>query len=348
MPNLRCSPVYAGAIARRCRNASAITAAIVGLALMLPGGHARASLLDADGARSFIEEVSARHELNPAELRGMFRGLERQEAVLEAIQRPAETLSWYRYRPIFVTGARAEAGVEFRDTHADVLRRAEEEYGVPVDIIVAIIGVETLYGRRAGEHPVMATLATLAFEYPPRADFFRSELEHFLLLAREEDIDPTTVTGSYAGAMGMPQFIASSYRQYAVDFSGNGRRDLLNDAADAIGSVAAYLAAHHWQAGEPIASRAMTDGDAHRELLGDGLRTSATGAQLRAAAVSADPMPDDDERVALFELEGADGPELWIGWHNFRVITRYNHSPLYALAVVQLAERIRERAGEPE
>lgn len=299
-----------------------------------------APLLQVDGARAFIEAVAQRHDLDAAELRGMFRDLERQDAVLEAIRRPAEALPWYRYRPIFVTAERIERGVEFWDEHAATLARAEHEYGVPAQIIVAIIGVETYYGRHKGRHPVLAALATLAFEYPPRAEFFRSELEHFLLLAREEGIDPTGVRGSYAGAMGLPQFIASSYRRYAVDFDGDGRRDLLTDPVDAIGSVAAYLAAHRWRPGEPVVATAEPRGRGYRRLVADDPRPRATGAELRAHGVHTRPVPGDDERVALLEFEAEGGPELWVGWTNFYAITRYNHSPLYALAVAQLAERI--------
>lgn len=310
------------------------------LVLLVVSGTARGSVLELDGARDFIDEVAERHDLNAAELRGLFRGAHRQEAVLQAIAAPAEALPWRRYQPIFVTAERARAGVDFWHEHNALLARAEREYGVPAEIITAIIGVETYYGRYAGQYPVLDTLVTLAFEYPPRASFFRSELEQFLLLTRDEQIDPRTVKGSYAGAMGMPQFISSSYRHYAVDFDGSGQRDLWNNPADVVGSVAAYLEAHRWGRGEPIVARAEAGGDAWRDVLSNGLRPDVTGAELRAAGVRVDPMPGDDERVTLFELDGAHGPELWVGWRNFYTITRYNHSELYALAVVQLAERI--------
>lgn len=333
---------YVGTLVRR---ALAVLTAVV-MAWAVP---VQASLLEADGARTFIDEVAERHGLNAAELRGIFHGLERQERVLEAIRDPAEALPWYRYRPIFVTDSRTDAGAEFFADHEETLQRAEAEYGVDAEVIVAIIGVETLYGERTGDHPVMATLATLAFEYPPRAAFFRSELEHFLLLAQEEGIDPTAVTGSYAGAMGMPQFIASSYRRYAVDFSGDGRRDLLDSTEDAIGSVAAYLAEHRWRRGEPLVSpaervgRANVSPSAYTALLGDGLSRDVTGAQLEDVGIVAEPMPGPEDEVSLIEFEGDDGIELWVGWNNFQSITRYNHSPLYALAVIQLAQRIAEQ-----
>lgn len=306
---------------------------------------AGASFLDRDGVRAFIDDVAAREDFNAAELRGLFGGIERQDDVLEAIADPAEALPWHRYRPIFVTAARVDAGVEFMTEHAGVLERAESEYGVPPAIVTAVIGVETFYGRRAGRYPVLDTLATLAFEYPPRAAFFRRELEQFLLLARNERMDPRAVKGSYAGAMGMPQFIASSYRHYAVDFDDDGRRDLWDSPADVIGSVAAYLGQHGWMRGQPIAERVRPADGGYRELVGQGLRPSVSADDLRRVGLSVAPPAGVAERVAVFELDGADGPEVWVGWPNFYAITRYNHSALYALAVHQLAERIRDGAG---
>lgn len=306
-----------------------------------------ASYLNQDGVRDFIVDVSAREGFNAAELRGLFEDIERQEAALEAIARPAETLPWHRYRPIFVTEARIAGGIEFLREHRDLLDQAQARYGVPREIVAAILGVETYYGQHEGHYPVLDTLATLAFEYPPRASFFRSELEHFLLLAREERVDPRSARGSYAGAMGMPQFISSSYREYAVDFDEDGQRDLWGSQADVIGSVAAYLARHGWQEGRPIVQRLHPDDERYRDLLGRGLKPAVDASELRAAGLSLDPALADGERVALFELEGADGPEVWAGRRNFYTITRYNHSELYALAVVQLARGIRAEAGAP-
>ena len=317
------------------------------LALLLLPLTACASYLNQDGVRDFIVDVSAREGFNAAELRGLFEDIERQDEALEAIARPAETLPWHRYRPIFVTEARTTDGVEFLRAHRALLEQAHERYGVPPEIVTAILGVETYYGRHEGHYPVLDTLATLAFEYPPRASFFRSELEHFLLLAREERVDPRSARGSYAGAMGMPQFISSSYREYAVDFDDDGQRDLWGSRADVIGSVAAYLARHGWRRDAPIAERLDPPDSRYRDLLGRGLRPAVDGAELRAAGLSLDPPLEADERIALFELAGPDGPELWAGRHNFYAITRYNHSELYALAVVQLARGIRAGGGTP-
>ncbi len=310
------------------------------LLLLLPP-CAHASFLDRAGVRDFIDEVAAREGFNAAELRGLFEEIEPQERVLEAIARPAETLPWHRYRPIFVTEARRAEGAAFLREHRELLERARERYGVPPEIITAILGVETFYGRHDGRYPVLDTLATLAFEYPPRARFFRRELEQFLLLSREERVDPRQVRGSYAGAMGLPQFISSSYREYAVDFDGDGQRDLWGSHADVIGSVAAYLERHGWQSDQPIVQRLEPPDDRYRELLGRGLKPAVEAGELRRAGLSLEPPLAEGERATLFELEGEDGIEVWAGRRNFHAITRYNHSELYALAVVQLARGIR-------
>ncbi|MFW5969425.1 MAG: lytic murein transglycosylase B [Halofilum sp. (in: g-proteobacteria)] len=302
---------------------------------------ASGSFVEREDVRAFIDDVSAREDFSAAELRGLFRDVERQDEVLEAIAEPAEDLPWYRYRPIFITDRRIEGGIEFVRDNADVLARAEREYGVPPAIVAAIIGVETFYGRHRGKYRVLDALATLAFEYPPRSGFFQQELEQFLLLARDEGIEPRTVKGSYAGAMGMAQFISSSYRHYAIDFDDDGRRDLWDSNADVIGSVAAYLADHGWRRGEPIVHRVRPADDDWRELTSDSLEPRVDGESLRAAGLRVDPPVDDDERVHVFALETETEPEVWVGRRNFHAITRYNHSPLYAMAVYQLAERIR-------
>jgi len=318
---------------------------LIPLLLLVPAA-ASATYLQHDGVRGFIEEVSQREGFNAAELRGLFEEVRRQDRVLERIARPAEDLPWNRYRPIFVTEARARAGSEFLRDHRELLERAHKRYGVAPEIITAILGVETFYGQHEGGFPVLDTLVTLAFDYPPRSRFFRSELEHFLLLAREERVNPRTAVGSYAGAMGMPQFISSSYREYAVDFDDDGQRDLWSSRADVIGSVAAYLDRHGWQAGAPIAERLQPPDTRYRELLGRDLKPSVTRRQLQASGLSLDPRLAEGERVLLVELEGDAGPELWAGRGNFYAITRYNHSALYALAVYQLSRDIRARVGD--
>lgn len=289
----------------------------------------------------FIDEMSQRHGFDKPELKRIFNQTEIQQSIIDAISRPAESKPWYQYRPIFVTTRRIRRGVEFWDAHRSTLQRAEAEYGIPAEIITAIIGVETFYGRHEGGHRVLDSLVTLAFEYPPRSGFFRSELEEYLLLTREEGLDPLAVTGSYAGAMGQPQFISSSYRTYAVDFDGDGKRNLLTNTADAIGSVANYLNRHGWQPGQAIAAPARVDGSDVSELLDKGIKPQIEVAQLPRFGVTVAAQLPENARAALIQLEQEDGYEYWLGLKNFYVITRYNHSPLYAMAVYQLSQEIK-------
>jgi membrane-bound lytic murein transglycosylase B len=290
---------------------------------------------------AFVEAMVQKHGFDRDSLtarmhRARFRG-----DILAAMSRPAEAKPWHRYRPIFVTDARARAGVGFWREHEALLTRAEREYGVPAEIIVAIIGVETRYGSYTGRHRVLDALTTLAFGYPRRAEFFRGQLEDFLLLEREEPVVGEEVTGSYAGAMGLPQFIPSSYRKYAVDFDGDGQRDLWGSKADVIGSVANYFRAHGWRRGEPVAVPARS-GDADLQpLLDAGMQPSLTARDLAAHGIQVSGLPAD-ARVSLVRLELARGEEYWVGLNNFYVITRYNRSNLYAMAVYQLSRDIRD------
>jgi len=250
-------------------------------------------------------------------------------------------LQWHEYRKIFLTPARIDGGVAFWKENADILRKAEAAFGVAPQIIVAIIGVETRYGNNTGRHRVLDALSTLAFDYPPRSEFFTGELEQYLILAREEDIEVVTTTGSYAGAMGYGQFIPSSYRNYAVDFDEDGKRDLWNNKMDIIGSVANYFNRHGWKAGSPVAVRAKVEGDQYSALLELGYKPNTVLDALRHDGITPiEPMPDDLV-AALLSLEQKDGPEYWLAFNNFYTITRYNHSPLYAMAVYQLSEEIR-------
>lgn len=323
-------------------------------ALLLPVAPAIAHPEDDTGAkpaippdqlRAFVDEMGRRYDFDRAELTLLLGNARLQQPILDAIARPAESKPWREYRPIFVTESRISEGVAFWQENAEALARAAERYGVDPAVIVAIIGVETRYGRHKGGYRVVDALATLGFNYPPRGEFFRKELEQFLLLAREENLDPLQPLGSYAGAMGRPQFIPSSFRAYAIDFSGDGFRDLWSNNRDAIGSVANYFARHGWQRGEPVALRARPEGDAFRRLIApsDSPKAARTLGEMRRAGMSLDANLPDDAPAALFELEGAEGAEYWIGLGNFYVITRYNHSVLYALAVHQLSEAIRAR-----
>lgn len=317
--------------------AFALTAAAPGCTIAKPR-----PLGDRADVNAFINMMVQKHRFTHQELEEIFSKARIRPSIIAAISRPAESKPWYDYRPIFVNDSRIKAGVAFWNKNAEALKRAHSVYGVPAGIIVAIIGVETRYGQQKGGYPVIDALSTLAFDYPPRSDFFKSELEQYLLMTREDNIDPLKLLGSYAGAMGQPQFISSSFRNYAVDFDGDGHRDLWNNSADAIGSVANYFNKHGWQADEPIVSRAKVSGTQYEKLLDTGLKPSWTPAQLRAAGVTFKGEPGPQAKGALVELETEDGHDYWVGWQNFYVITRYNHSALYAMAVFQLADKIRE------
>lgn len=315
-------------------------AGLLGYAVVAPaqGKFGTTSELD-----SFIRSMVNQHGFDAGELRQLLEQAEPRQDIIDAMNNPAERLPWHRYRPIFLTPERIKQGVAFWNDNASLLERVSNDYGVPPEILVAIVGVETYYGRYKGRHRVLDALATLAFNYPPRAAFFRSELEHYLLLAREEKIDPLQPTGSYAGAMGMPQFIPSSYRNYAADGDGDGRRDLYNNKADILASVANYFRRHGWQQGDPIAAPAQVRGDGWRELTDPSLKPTRTFGELAAAGVTADIAAADDAPARLLVLDTAGDSEYWATFHNFYVITRYNHSPLYAMAVFQLAQAVKDQ-----
>lgn len=296
-------------------------------------------------AKAFIDEMVERHAMDRGELTELFAEAQVREDILRAISRPAEGKPWHEYRPIFLTRSRIDGGVAFWNEHADILARVEKAFGVDAQVIVAIIGVETRYGGNTGSYRVIDALSTLAFEYPPRAKFFRSELEHFLLLTKEERVDRREARGSYAGAMGHGQFISSSYRNYAVDFDGDGRRDLWDSREDIIASVANYLSVHGWKLGAPVVERVEPKTRPAEALTGAGIKPSLTLGQLKAAGIQSHQAADDDTLATLIALEQQDGPEYWLGFNNFYVITRYNRSPLYAMAVYQLSEEIREARG---
>ena len=301
---------------------------------------AQAESFSADETKAFIERMRVHHNFDSVRLRATLGHAEVLQSVLEAMSRPAEGKPWYIYRKIFIKPLRIERGVDFFVRHRSTLEQAQREFGVPAEVIVAIIGVETLYGEYRGRYRVLDSLATLGFRYPRRSKFFSTELEHFFLLAREEGMDPLKITGSYAGAMGIPQFIASSYRSYAVDFDGDGVRDLLGSVDDAIGSVANYLKRHGWRRYGLIAVPVQVKGPQPRALLDLGLKPKATINEIKSHGVQVYESVPDEEKGALLEFELRDGVEYWVGLDNFYAITRYNHSALYAMAVFQLSEAI--------
>lgn len=331
---------------RKTLISSLLTVGLVGsiatsLAIPAQAADAVVRYVDRADVEAFIDEMVERHDFKRRELDALFADVKQQQRVLEVIQRPAEGKPWYEYRPIFLNPQRITKGIAFWKEHAALLQQAEQVYGVPPEYIVAIIGVETFYGRHTGGFPVLDTLTTLGFDYPPRARFFRSELEQYLLLTREEGLDPRELEGSYAGAMGKGQFISSSYRTYAVDFDEDGKRDLWFSTADAIGSVANYFERHGWRRGEPVAMPARVEAEVAAPFAAKGMKPSFTLDELTAAGVEPLYPLSYDGDIALIELEGDEFNEYWLGLKNFYVITRYNHSPLYAMAVHQLAQEIR-------
>jgi membrane-bound lytic murein transglycosylase B len=320
------------------------TPALPLLTLALFAANAHADYADHDEAPAFIQHMTKQHGFSAADVRKILDEAEQQDRVLQAMQRPAEkALPWYKYRRIFINNDRIDRGAEFMRQHQQTLRAAEEKYGVPAEIIVAIIGVETWYGRNVGSFRVLDALATLAFDYPRRAPFFRSELEQYLLMCREEKMNPAKPVGSYAGAMGLPQFMPSSFRHYAVDFNGNGRRDLWNETEDVIGSVANYLASRGWRRGEPIAAQVRGDTDAAEDFEFSRLEPLNRFSDITAAGVRVDVQTAPEAPAGVLELEGDDDDEYWVALKNFFVITTYNRSPMYAMAVFQLGQAVKAK-----
>lgn len=297
----------------------------------------------------FVEEMRLEYGFDPQHVRRLLAEAEHKEAIIQAISRPAERVRpWHEYRKIFITDKRIADGVAFWNQHADTLARAEQVYGVEPEIILAIIGVETAYGANKGSWRVIDALATLGFDYEPRADFFRRQLKSFLVLTREQQVDPLVLTGSYAGAMGYPQFIPSSYQAYAVDFDGDGLRDIWNNPADAIGSAANYFAEHKWQHGDTVAVQASVSGEDYVRgfTLDRGLEAKVSVGELKQLGWKPQGELDDDTQVMAFEFDAGEHPEYWLGLNNLHVITRYNRSVMYAMVVHQLAGLIREARGE--
>ncbi len=306
-----------------------------------------ASAFDTARIDAFIDEVVVRHDLERQWVQDILYSAEKKQSILDAISRPAErTRAWHEYRDLFVNERRIEEGVKFWSAHHETLSQVARECGVPAAIIVAILGVETYYGRQTGGYRVVDALATLAFAYPPRAEFFRGELEQFLLLSGEHGVDPASAVGSYAGAMGAAQFISSSYRRYAVDASGDGRVDLWGDWRDVIGSVANYLHRFGWQPNGPVAAPLSGDPQLAAQLVGETLQLDLSAGQLRAREMQFDVEVAPDAPAMVIALEHADGPRHYVGFNNFYVITRYNRSRMYAMAVFELGNAIAARMSE--
>jgi len=291
----------------------------------------------------FIERMAVKHQFDRSQLEQLLNSSKLQKSILKAMSSPAEKrLQWHSYRNIFLKPNRINGGVAFWQKSKATLEAASIKYGVPEEIIVAIIGVETRYGSNTGSYKVLDSLTTLGFHFPKRARFFKSELEHFLLLCREEGFDPSQPKGSYAGAMGKSQFISSSYRAYAVDGDADGKRDLWNSNADIINSIAYYFAKHGWKKDLLITQKTSLTGSSFKSVLNTSLKPKHTLKQLKSASVKVPKGLDPNTPVKLLELKQADHSDYWLAFNNFYVITRYNHSHLYAMAVYQLAQEIKE------
>jgi membrane-bound lytic murein transglycosylase B len=299
------------------------------------------------GAEEFAARAASEYELNQEEIILLLQEARFKQSIVDAMSRPAEGKPWYDYRPIFITDKRINGGIKFWKKNHELIEQASEQFGVDPQIIVAIIGVETLYGRITGSYRVLDALATLSFYYPDtgndRSDFFSRELMQFMLLGKEEGLPLQEVTGSYAGAMGLGQFMPSSYREYAVDLDGDGRRDLWSSMSDVIGSVANYLHRHGWQPGQAITYPAELAPDANLDLVTRrDFKPKKTVAELAEAGFTSATPVDSDTPAAVIRLEEKDGDAYFITFKNFYVITRYNRSPLYAMAVFELSQAILE------
>ncbi len=299
--------------------------------------------LGRDDVNIFIDEMVDEHQFSRKEMTAWFAEATKKQNILDAISRPAEKrLTWKDYRKIFVTNSRIKKGVTFWQKNKSTLIKAEKEFGVPASVIVAIIGVETRYGQNKGSYRVIDALSTLGFDYPPRSKFFRKELKEFFLLAREQKQDPLSLVGSYAGAMGYGQFIPSSYRAYAVDYTNDEFADIWNNPTDAIGSVANYFKRHGWKTNQPVIVRARISDGYDKEIINDSLKPKHTvNSLLEKGYKPVNPLPDQTANVV--RLQGKQGVEFWMGLHNYYVITRYNHSRLYAMAVWQLSQEIAQK-----
>jgi len=312
------------------------------LALVSCAGN---TVKDDEIEQSFIEQMVSKHQFDESELEDLFATVTIKEDILARIAKPSEGMPWYKYRRIFLTEERINAGVKFWQDNAQTLTEVEKNYGVPAPIIVAIIGVETSYGKNTGKHRVIDALSTLAFAYPPRAKFFQSELEHYLLFCRDQHFNPLEPLGSYAGAMGMPQFMPSSFRSFAVDFDQDGQSDIWHNNADVIASVANYFAKHEWHTGQAIAVPVTAAGEKYKTVLNGDLKPDLRLVELESLNLKTERSVPLDTKVKLLSFEQANGEELWAALDNFYVITRYNHSPLYAMAVYQLSEAILKTKG---
>jgi membrane-bound lytic murein transglycosylase B len=319
---------------------------LLGALLLLCAGAQPASAIDTRRAdvKDFIAHMSRTYGFKKRPLRKLLTAAQSQPAILDAMEKPAEKAKqWFEYRPIFLNERRIREGADFWLAHRQALDQASVRSGVAPEYLAAILGVETYYGRLTGSYRVIDALVTLSFDFPARSKFFRDELEQYLLLARDMHEDPLTLKGSYAGAMGAPQFMPSNYRRYAVDADADGHIDLWKNWPDVCASVGNYLKEKGWNAGEPVLAEANADPEKAAELDGRKLLLSDTVGSLMAKGLSFDsPLPADAPAL-LIAADEADGVHWRVGYNNFYVITRYNHSALYAMAVYELAAAVKQR-----
>ncbi len=308
----------------------------------------RRSYIGTKALNRFINIAVRKHKFSRKKLLALFSTIKSRPDIIKLMNRQAENFPWYRYRKIFLGKKRINDGVKFWKKNASILRRAEKKYGVPPQIVTAIIGVETLYGQRKGNIAILESLATLSFDFPRRSKFFRSEMMHFLLMARKEKLNPAKLRGSYAGAMGMPQFMPSSYRAYAIDFNNDGKRDLFNSREDVIGSVAHYFSTFGWKRGRPIVTRARITGNKFRRMPKPKRRLKPHLTLKQYASYGVKPLVPSryksSYKASFIRLKLSKRKrEYWLGFGNFYTITRYNHSTHYAMAVHLLAQKIKAK-----
>jgi membrane-bound lytic murein transglycosylase B len=287
--------------------------------------------------QAFIDKMVKKHGFQKTQLETLFSEVKIRPRVMQSVRQPLEAQPWYAYQTLFITESRIRQGVDFWNRHADELARAEKQYGVPASIIVATIGVETKYGKNKGDYPVIDALTNISFSGSTRAPYFISELEEFLLLCREQNINPLTIKGSYAGAIGQPQFMPSSYRHYAVNFSGNGTINLNDNILDIIGSIANYYQKHGWDTNQLVVIPALMEKDKFKTFFDQNQKMTITKNDLSHYGIMPYVPVPANQKIRVIELQGYHGNEYWLSMHNFDVIKRYNPSNLYAMAVYQLS-----------
>lgn len=318
---------------------------LTALGASLPAQSQASNYANHPEAAKLIQTLVQKHGFEETFVRAVLAEAQMQPAVIKAILPPSDprVKSWKNYRARFIDPIRINRGLEFWRTHNKTLNAASKQYGVPPEIIVAIIGVETIYGKNTGAFQTVSALATLGFDYPPRAPLFLSELEELFVLAREQKRDPRDYLGSYAGALGLPQFMPSSYRRFAVDFDGDGDIDLMQSPADAIGSVANFLRQHGWEEGGVVAIKVRAAEGDLQPLADAGIEPKLGAEEIAPLGVKPKEGVPAGAKFAVIDLETPDQPtEYWLGFQNFYTLTRYNRSSFYAMSVFHLAEALKE------